>query len=67
MTIRKCQLKPCPFCGGEAKFVRHKHDLFVKQARCYWSVLHVCPNHTYVDTGNCGTKTEAARKWNRRA
>jgi len=51
------KLKPCPFCGSEAKF-------------CETSVFWVrCSNDTCgaeTANGDSGTKQEAAEIWNRR-
>ena len=61
------ELKPCPFCGGEAKVVPYK--LFSKALKA-WKVESygvVCKNcHT---SGYTFWETEehAVRAWNRRA
>ena len=59
------ELKPCPFCGGEA----HYFDCGVKGDFEDW--LIECSNchiaMIYHDDGCVSTKEEAARAWNRRA
>lgn len=61
------KLLPCPFCGGEAKFVKTSDEIVpgdvlvawnVKCSRCFASLL---PNNYE------GSKEAAAKRWNRRA
>lgn len=62
------KLLPCPFCGGEAKFVKTSDEIVpgrvelvawnVKCSRCFASPL---PNNYE------GSKEAAAKRWNRRA
>ena len=62
------ELKPCPFCGGEAKFVESRDSVIpgklevvawnVQCSKCGASTL---PNNYY------GDKKEAANRWNTRA
>lgn len=62
------KLLPCPFCGGEAKFVKTSDEIVpvrvelvawnVKCSRCFASPL---PNNYE------GSKEAAAERWNRRA
>ena len=63
------KLKPCPFCGGEAKIVhRKKKDVF--DIGCYVSLM--CPANICIDPKctECGDgysyKEEAIHLWNRR-
>jgi Lar family restriction alleviation protein len=72
------ELKPCPFCGGEAKLVS---DYSSEKDQMFWSVYHFCIDgaakgelHGY---GTCDTtsietawqtkKQRAIKAWNRRA
>lgn len=54
------ELKPCPFCGGEATLVE---DIF--NDRLYNYVI--CSNDDCdANTGRCDTEDEAITKWNNR-
>lgn len=57
MSEIKCdiQLKKCPFCGGEAKFVKTSIAEYVQCTRCK------------AETGVISSFAEAAEAWNRRA
>lgn len=52
------ELKPCPFCGGEAKIATCDWGYSVKE---YW-VYCSCG----CKTNNCHSKEEAIEAWNRR-
>lgn len=54
------KLKPCPFCGGEAK---------AAYGRCDYNVWQVCclNNACQAMAGWCDTKDDAIAAWNRRA
>ena len=60
------KLKPCPFCGGEAKLTVYSHneiptDWSIRCQSCGGSIYEVSPN------GNQGDlKALAIAKWNRR-
>ena len=61
------RLKPCPFCGGAAKYT----DLGVPEEFEDWSVecskcgiVMICPGE---EEGCVTTKEEAAEAWNHRA
>lgn len=61
------KLKPCPFCGGEAKLVDYGQegdfeDWDVECEKC--GILFVAPGK---EEGWVTTKEEAAEAWNRRA
>jgi Lar family restriction alleviation protein len=50
------ELKPCPFCGGEAGVMRYHH---IKGAYCFCTVCKV-------RMPNAMTREEAIEAWNRR-
>ena len=50
------ELKPCPFCGGEAKLRAFYKDYCVYCTRCNASTMKYSP-----------TETKAIEAWNRRA
>ena len=60
------ELKPCPFCGGEAEVVPHK---FFSEALKAWKV-----DCYGIECKNChtsgyqfwGTEEQAVKAWNRR-
>ena len=54
------ELKPCPFCGGEARF---KGEHFVGEPSRYWIECHECP--ASMEAGDDMEKTIEA--WNTRA
>lgn len=59
MTI---ELKPCPFCGGSARFNGYKDEnwWFAECADDSFECLMPC-------TGSYDTQEQAAEQWNRRA
>lgn len=62
------ELKPCPFCNEDGYLIKQRFsDYLGKHRRTYWQVRHRCKFGNYLETKFCGTKTEAARYWNRRA
>ena len=52
------ELKPCPFCGGEA-------EAYVSPAKDGWNYVFCKKCQTSVD--NYDTAAEAIEAWNRRA
>lgn len=50
------ELKPCPFCGGEA-------ELIDKYEGVFWIICKGC----LCESGFVKTKEEAINAWNRRA
>jgi len=58
------ELKPCPFCGGEAKTTKYKESfLLPEKIDCYMTMCRNC---------GCGTSFESIESkafaaWNRRA
>ena len=68
------ELKPCPFCGGEAKTINHpaswNKNILVAYVRCETCQVNGTPfelntNHTYKDGAEYIYK--AIEAWNRRA
>lgn len=60
-------LKPCPFCGGEAKIMWHNEDDREGHIAC---LNRKCPVLVRIEWGanrQCSTKAEAIAAWNRRA
>lgn len=55
------ELKPCPFCGGAAKFVE-LHAAPDEEPRGYIRCVHMC-----CEQGHVQTKSNAGEDWNRRA
>ena len=65
------ELKPCPFCGGEAELWSHHYkeeDITLWQVRCkkrcYDVKIHCYASDSFV---SFATKEEAIEAWNRRA
>ena len=56
------ELKPCPFCGGEAKIKLFKSGIF-KRITVYYAECAVCGNQTKVQFET----EQAIEAWNRRA
>lgn len=60
------ELKPCPFCGGEAEIgypLRYRNDIFTNQATC-----SKCGATIYGEgIAANGATTETKKKWNTRA
>ena len=54
-TMAEVKLKPCPFCGGEAKTQSYYHDYAVYCRKCEAATRRFYP-----------TKQEAIEAWNRR-
>ena len=53
-------LKPCPFCGGEATLVE---DIYADKLYYY---VTCATNNCDANTGRCDTEDEAITKWNNR-
>jgi Lar family restriction alleviation protein len=54
--MKEVELKPCPFCGGEAQIIRNG-------VGCYQVFCDKCETRQYAYTHN--TKEEAIEAWNR--
>lgn len=50
------ELKPCPFCGGEAEIMGYRYD-------CKWIICKKC----MAETAAYETSEQAIAAWNRRA
>lgn len=55
------ELKPCPFCGGEARFIRDAEYVCIVCNSCYASSIR------YKSTVNEDIKEIITERWNRRA
>lgn len=54
--MKETELKPCPFCGGEARRYYGNHDMYgVTCKKCTAKIF------------GYATKASATRAWNRRA
>lgn len=53
------ELKPCPFCGGNAKLMTYKTPTF---GEVFYVACRVCGNETKVKLAD----EEAIEAWNRR-
>lgn len=56
--MQMIELKPCPFCGGKARFLNWKSAWAVECCNDYCCVLP--------ETEICDTKEAAVEIWNRR-
>jgi hypothetical protein len=57
------QLKPCPFCGVDARIIDHE-DAPIDAYK--WEALHYCDDESVI-AFKADTKQEAICKWNARA
>lgn len=63
------ELKPCPFCGGEAKLLKDELGNTADMYGAEWWYV-ACSNldcGIYAKTADRPTPQEAAKLWNRRA
>jgi hypothetical protein len=60
MTTETPELKPCPFCGGEARIVEGEESAYVQ---CTQVKMHVA---IFYD-GDNNAANEVAEQWNRRS
>lgn len=61
---KEIKLKPCPFCGGEAKLLK---DEFGSTAGWWYAACSNLDCGIYVVAAVRPTPQEAAKLWNRRA
>lgn len=68
------ELKPCPFCGGDAELIEGECGMFQTAfavycvGKCHAKIgISGRLNETYEWTPIFGTAAEAAEAWNRRA
>ncbi len=54
------ELKPCPFCGGEAAIVYDINSVYVKCIKCHCQTIAMVSSVTYC-AQDCVTE-----RWNRR-
>ena len=59
------RLKPCPFCGGEAKFLRIAGD-YGYTADTYMVGCQCCGATIKKSTGYCNLTDSVIEAWNRR-
>ena len=63
----KVELKPCPFCGGNAHIVRLKESVKEKYYVACGNSLNRCiASHKWVFGRFYSTREEAIEAWNRR-
>ncbi len=55
------ELKPCPFCGGEAEIFKMTSESD-KEFECWYVICEECT----IQTPACITRDEASEAWNRR-
>ena len=56
------ELKPCPFCGGEAFLAEYVYELY----NCFVSMHFVECNGCHTTTFEYDSEEEATEAWNRR-
>jgi Lar family restriction alleviation protein len=58
------ELKPCPFCGGEAELVEHEPNSMTYYVRC---LRCDCATRLISNRGDSGAKELCSEAWNTRA
>lgn len=58
--MTKRELKPCPFCGGEAKFENFGYQVYIKCTKCK------ATSATFLSRVDYCAVDEVAKAWNRR-
>jgi Lar family restriction alleviation protein len=69
MALEALELKPCPFCGGEAGFVESR-EWDLNKKRKIVTASHRFRVHCrscYCSTGECFYEEDAIEAWNMRA
>lgn len=56
------ELKPCPFCGGNAKIYNGEQDFLIYKQKCYSVFCESCKCATQYRR----TEKEAVEDWNNR-
>lgn len=56
------RLKPCPFCGGNAKIYSGEQNFLIYKQKCYSVFCELCKCATQYE----GTEKEAVEDWNKR-
>lgn len=67
MMDKEKELRPCPFCGGQAHLIvipPHKHEVVTWMPECKGEAFIECTSCTCAMSAN--TKEEAIAAWNRR-
>lgn len=64
MEHKKIELKPCPFCGGNAKIIKNECE---ETGFTGYFVFHSCGLMEKIRTKFEDTPERAAYDWNRRA
>lgn len=62
---KKTELKPCPFCGGEADIVIDPDGIKEAETGRFWAYNVVC-KQCCATTGLTWSSERAAKAWNRR-
>ncbi len=63
------ELKPCPFCGGNARMLRHELGIMGRSGYDWWHAIQCqrCNAAVGYDDNRYRDKSDAIRAWNTRA